>query len=163
MRRPKTTTQERKAVARMQHDQIAAAVATVRRMRLTVRIPSSIDPALTGNGTRSWAKHHRLFQDLKFTTGWALKASIPHASYPDDALPLRLDYVVARAKGRRELDDDNIKIGLKACQDAIALHLGINDRHMVIGTVEQIRDPEGIGWIEVCITPATADEGQQAA
>ncbi len=32
-------------------------------------------------------------------------------------------------------------------------HLGINDRHMVIGTVEQIRDSEGIGWIEVRITP----------
>ena len=40
---------------------------------------------------------------------------------------------------------------LKAVQDGIADETGVNDKHMVIGDVEQIRDPQGIGFIDVTI------------
>ena len=132
-------------------------------MSLTIRIPASIDLRLTPN--RANTNRHvkaRIKDELQATTGWALKAAIPHASYSEQALPIRLDYVIARAKGRQAFDDDNAKAGLKFVQDSIAQHIGVNDRHITVGTVEQIRDPEGIGWIEVTITPTVADERRVA-
>jgi hypothetical protein len=67
--------------------------------------------------------------------------------------PYVLDYVVARAKGKQALDDDNIKAGLKYVQDGIAATLDINDRNFTVGTVTQIRDPDGVGYVDVTITP----------
>ncbi len=103
-------------------------------------------------------KKHRLFQELKATTGWALKAQAPRAAFTPDQLPLALDYVVARARYKQPLDDDNLIYGLKAARDSIAAHLNIDDRHFVTGTIDQIRDPDGTGYVDVCITPSVADE-----
>lgn len=125
---------------------------------LTVRIPSVIDSALTGNGRAHRMKKHRLFQELKATTGWALKAEAPGATFAPGQFPLTLDYVIARKRFAKPLDDDNAKIGVKACQDAVAAHLGIDDKHFRVGIVQQIRDPDGIGYVDVCITPADAQE-----
>ncbi len=132
-------------------------------MSITIRIPASIDPALTGNSRAHPMKKHRLFQELKDTTGWALKAQAPHAAFMPGQLPLTLDYVVARKRFGKPLDDDNVKIGVKGVQDSIAAHLGIDDRHFRVGTVEQIRDVDGIGWIEATITPSVVDESEKAA
>jgi len=127
----------------------------------TIRIPVVIDPALTGNGRAHPMKKHRLFQELKDTTGWALKAQAPHAAFTPDQVPLTLDYVVARKRYAKPYDDDNLIHGLKAARDSIAAHLRIDDRHFVTGRIEQIRDVDGIGYVDVTITPA--DERQVAA
>jgi len=122
---------------------------------LTVRIPASIDARLTGNSRAKWPVKHRLAQELKTTTIYATRGAMGSsapARFQNAILPLRLDWTVARGKGKRVLDDDNLIIGLKHAQDGIASVLGINDRYFVIGEVRQIRDLEGIGWIEVTIT-----------
>jgi len=124
---------------------------------VTIRIPVVIDPALTGNGRAHPMKKHRLFQQLKGVTMLMVRTTGPDV-YP--FLPWVLDYTVARPKGKQGLDDDNIKIGLKGIQDGIAEELGLDDRYIMIGTVEQTRDVDGIGFVDVTITPA--DERQAA-
>ncbi len=128
-------------------------------MSITIRIPASIDPALTGNGRAHRMKKHRLFQELKATTMLMVRTTGPDV-YP--FLPWVLDFTVARPKGKQALDDDNIKIGMKGIVDGIAEEIGIDDRFITIGTVEQIRDIDGGGWISVTITPSVADERQIA-
>ena len=122
-------------------------------MSLTIRIPASIDPALTGNSRAHPMKKHRLFQELKATTMLMVRTTGPDV-YP--FLPWVLTYTVARPKGKQALDDDNIKIGLKGIQDGIAEELGIDDRFITIGTVTQIKDKAGVGFIDVTITPTSA-------
>ncbi len=129
-------------------------------MSITIHIPAVIDPALTGNGRAHPMKKHRLFQELKATTMLIVRTTGPDW-YPFP--PWVLDYTVARPKGKQALDDDNIKIGLKGIQDGIAEEIGIDDRYIMIGTVTQIRDVDGIGFIDVTITPLVANERQVAA
>ena len=66
--------------------------------------------------------------------------------------PWTIDYVVARAKGKQALDDDNMKASMKYVQDGIAEVMGINDREIEVGRIKQIRDPQAIGYIEVTIS-----------
>lgn len=65
---------------------------------------------------------------------------------------LTLNYVVAWEKRRRMMDKDNLIAGLKYCQDGIAEALGVNDRYIFVNDVEQIRDPEKKGYMEVTIS-----------
>ncbi len=130
---------------------------------LTVRIPASIDAALTGNSRAKWPQKHRLAQELKGTTIWAFRGAInlnDPAPFSHASWPLRFDWTVARGKGKRALDDDNIKSGLKGAIDGIATALEIDDKHFVIGNVVQIRDVEGIGFIEVRIRESEPEETQ---
>ena len=121
--------------------------------QITITIPATIDKAITPNGmprTRGGImKRDRLQKELKHTTMWAVKEHYLDV-FPD--APWRLDYVVARAKGKQALDDDNIKASLKYVQDGIATERGINDRYIEVGRVKQLRDSLGIGYIEVTIS-----------
>ncbi|MDQ3542111.1 MAG: hypothetical protein M3440_15645 [Chloroflexota bacterium] len=117
---------------------------------VTLRIPVVIDPALTGNGRAHPMKKYRLFQELKAATMLIVRTTGPDV-YP--IVPWILDYTVGRPKGKQALDDDNIKsAGLKAIQDGIADELGLDDRYIMIGTVTQVRDVEGLGFVEVRIS-----------
>lgn len=136
-------------------------------MSLTIRIPAVIHRELTPNGRAHWRTKHRLEQELKAITYYAFRRQIdltdPVACFQTALWPLTLDYVVARGKGRQPMDDTNIKAGLKYLEDGIATALGIDDKHFRVGTVEQIRDMDGVGYVDVTIRPLVADERQVAA
>ncbi len=117
----------------------------------TIRIPGTIDPALTGNSRAHPLTKYKRGQDLESDAYYAGRNA--NLEMMDPALPVTLNYVVARVKGARVLDDDNLIHGLKKCRDGIALALGIDDKHIVTGTLTQIRDPAGVGFIEVSIIP----------
>lgn len=115
---------------------------------VTIRIPAVLDIGLSPNGRVHWRKKHRLAKELKQTAMWAMKL---HYLDVLPETPWQLNYTVALARGRKRWDDDNMIAALKPARDGIAAEAGIDDRHMVTGTLTQIRDPQGIGWIEVQI------------
>ena len=118
-----------------------------------VEIPIEIDARITPNSSAHWRTKHKIKQEMKNTTYTAMQASGPHDSLHNAPLPLRLDYVIGLGYRRKVFDDDNIKGGLKAVQDAIAVYLGINDKFMKIGTVEQVRAGKGNpGFVRVLIS-----------
>lgn len=91
----------------------------------------------------------RLQKELKQAAHHATEAA--GLTYPDGT-PLWLHYVVAWEPRRKRMDADNLIAGLKYCQDGIAAAIGVNDRYMTVASVEQIRDPEKAGYIEVTIS-----------
>lgn len=119
---------------------------------LTVRIPAQIHSQITPNASRRYpaAAKSRLRQELKDTTIRACQGEGWHLGH-DLTPPLALDYTVARGKGRQPLDAGNCIASMKYVEDGIAHVLGIDDRHFRVGGMTQIRDPEGIGWIDVTI------------
>ncbi len=125
---------------------------TTTRRTLTVRIPAQIHYQITPNASRRYpaAAKYRLQQELKDTTIRACQGEGWHLGH-DLTPPLALDYTVARGKRRQPLDAGNCIASMKYVEDGIAHVLAIDDRHFRVGNMTQIRDPEGIGWIEVTI------------
>ena len=62
-----------------------------------------------------------------------------------------MNYTVAWGYRQKSWDDDNLIAGLKALRDGIAAEAGIDDKHMVTGSVTQIRDKQKQGYVEVTI------------
>lgn len=128
---------------------------------LTVRVPLVPDPALSPNTRVHWRAKHRCFQEAKritqLVTSMAATDALERPGFADlfliESRPLCLSYVVAWGKGRKRMDDTNIKASLKAYEDGVAAALGIDDRHFTVGAVEQIRDPDGIGYVEIMVEP----------
>ena len=108
-----------------------------------VEIRLEIDAKITPNGSAHHMVKHRIHQQMKRTTQMAMMAAGPHSALHNAPLPLRLDYVVGWGFRRKKMDDDNIKASLKYVQDGIAEYLGVNDKHMKIGTVEQVSAGKG--------------------
>lgn len=119
-------------------------------MIVTFRIPIDIPRLANPNVRAHWRAKHRANQEMKNTTIMAIRAS-GLLAIEQPTPPITLNYTVARAKGRQKLDDDNIKSSLKYLQDGIADEIVIDDRHITVGSVEQIRDPDGVGYIDVDI------------
>lgn len=119
---------------------------------VTIRIPATIAREITPNGyscTRGgFYKRRQLQAELKEVTMQVMQA---YCLADKIDLPWQLDYTVAWGRNRKAMDDDNIKASLKYVQDGIAERSGVNDKHMTIGTVDQIRDPDKVGYIEVTI------------
>ena len=129
---------------------------------ITFRIPGTIDRKLTPNGSGHHMATYRLSRALKKRVTKALEAAKVSEQVPATATGLHLDFVVAWEKGRRFMDDDNIKASLKYGIDSIAEHVGINDRNFILGEVIQTRDVDKTGYIGVVIVP-TYNELESAA
>lgn len=125
---------------------------------LTVTIPAVIERAMTLNGRGHWRRRYAAERAAKHATAMAMSQAIdledPRACFQRARWPLTLDWEIGLAKGRRRMDMDNAIGGLKSVQDQIARCLGMDDRFMVTGTVTQVRDPEGLGFVRVTITEA---------
>lgn len=122
---------------------------------ITVDIPAQLDRRITPNGRAHWRTKYRLTQDLKDTTALACRAAGLLDRAPARP-PVRVSYWIGLAKGRKRLDEDNCVAALKPVQDAIAQAIGVDDRHFTVGTVAQHRDPDGLGFIRVCIESEAA-------
>ena len=126
---------------------------------VTVRIPVQIDPAVTPNGRGHWRKKHRLQQELKEAAYYAAYNANLEMWEPEP--PLTLNYLIALGKGRRRMDDTNAIASMKYLEDGIAAALGIDDKHFRFGRIQQERDPEGIGYIEVAIEHVARPAGAE--
>src|SRR5699024_7489005 len=65
--------------------------------------------------------------------------------------PLVMHLTVYHGKGRKRMDDDNIIAWSKPLRDGIAQAIGIDDKHITTGTIDQLRDPDGLGFVEVTV------------
>ena len=108
-----------------------------------VEIPIEIDARISPNSRAHWRTKYLIQQEMKNTTYTAMQAAGPHGSLHNAPPPLTLNYVVGLGFRRKKMDDDNIKASLKYVQDGIAAYLGIDDKHMIVGTVEQVSAGNG--------------------
>jgi hypothetical protein len=117
--------------------------------RIIITIPGTPPATLSPNGRSHWRRKHRDAQDLKSAARWATV----NALHGRNALtgPLILHWLVAWEKHRKKMDQDNLIAALKAAQDGIAAALGVDDRCMIVGTVTQDRDADGLGYIKCAI------------
>lgn len=126
-------------------------------MRLVVTIPGKIDPALSPNARVHWSTLFRAkFEAEQYAVLYTTQAAhgidtdgVEHATYHiERGIP----------KGGRELDADNLTACCKAYLDGVAQALGVDDRHWQIGTVTQVRDPDGIGYLAITLEWEQAKE-----
>lgn len=91
-------------------------------------------------------------------TTWlaTLGANVGDATLPM-TLPLVLDVRVARGRGRKPMDDDNVIAWAKPMRDAIAATIGLNDTHIITGMITQDRDPHGVGFVEATLREQRSD------
>lgn len=115
---------------------------------VTIRVPAVPTRDLSPNGRVHWRKKYRAAQELKNIAMWSVKS---HYLDVLPETPWQVNYTVAWGFNQKRWDDDNLIAGLKALRDGIAAETGVDDRHMVTGTVEQIRDPQKQGYVEVTI------------
>lgn len=121
---------------------------------VTITIPGTIDRRLTPNARPHWATKRNLAAELKERAYYVARKANIEMWEPEP--PLTLHILVAWEKGRKLMDDDNLVAGFKAARDGIAVALGIDDKHLRVGTVTQIRDPEKRGFIKVAIEEAAS-------
>jgi len=136
------------------------------RPPLVVTIPLQVDRGLTPNGRVHWRTRSRLVREARQTACMAMLEVVdpndPYECFQTSQWPLTLHYVIGLGKGRKRLDDTNAIAAMKSIEDGLADILAIDDRHFRVGSMNQIRDPEGKGFVKVAIEPAS-EEGQVAA
>lgn len=122
---------------------------------ITITIPGTLDLGLSPNRSRSHpGKRTRLKNEL-MDRAWLSTLAALDGGDPGPG-PFTLHLTVGWEKGRKRWDDDNIIAAFKAGRDGIAAALGVDDRHITVGTVTQERDEAGLGYIAVTIQEAKA-------
>lgn len=122
--------------------------------RIVVTVPMCPHPSLSPNSRPHWrtkAKHAKeLRQAARFA---AVSARNTCGGGVLVGGEIHVRPVIAWSKGRRIMDGDNALASLKACFDGFTdAFLWGDDRHCVFWPVEQVRDPEGRGYVRVEIT-----------
>jgi len=117
-----------------------------------VEIPICIDARITPNSRAHWRTRAKIQREMKNATYAAMMAAGPHAGLRNGPLPLTISYIIGLAPRRRVMDDLNAIASMKYIEDGIAAYLGIDDRNFKFGTLEQVRDTQGHGFVRVLIS-----------
>ena len=120
---------------------------------VTVTIPGTPDACLSLNGRAHWRVKNRYAREYRETARFAAMAA--RAEQGSIRGAVEVHYVFAWEKGRKRMDFDNL-VGLgKPCLDGL-VDAGImgDDRYVVGMRADQIRDPEGKGYVQVTIQAA---------
>lgn len=75
---------------------------------------------------------------------------------------LTLHVVIARTGRAQALDDDNAWASLKAYRDGIADALGMDDRDIRQGTLQQVKSETGKAYLRIAIEAASDTEREAA-
>jgi Holliday junction resolvase RusA-like endonuclease len=119
--------------------------------RIVVVVPMCPAPELSPNARPHYqakAKKARQFREAaKFA---AVCARNTVGGGPIVRGVIHVHPTIGWAKGRRTVDGDNALAMLKNCFDGFTdAHLWADDRYCVFHPVEQMRDPEGLGFVRV--------------
>jgi hypothetical protein len=137
------------------------------RPPLTITVPIQIERGLTPNGRVHWRTKSRLIREARDTARLAtlevVNPNDPYECFQTSQWPLTLHYVIGLGKRRRPLDQTNAIAAMKSIEDGIADILAIDDKHFVVGSMTQTRDPEGRGYVKVAIQPSEAVETEKVA
>jgi len=119
-------------------------------MKATITIPGDLPPELSPNARPNRYAKARI---VKQTREMAMLATL--GSLDVQAVrsliepPVTVSWTIGLRKGAKHRDADNIVSNAKAIQDGVCDALGVNDKHLVLGTVVQERDPAGVGYVRV--------------
>ena len=118
---------------------------------LTIRIPGKVLTDLNPNSHKHWRRKHEAQQTAYRLGKYTASDRYGHTFPPETAVAY--DVTIGLAKGEKAKDDDNAAAMTKHYRDGIAAGLGCkDDKGWRLGTVEQVRDPEGVGYIEFRLT-----------
>ena len=125
----------------------------------TITIPVPLDRDLSPNARHAhWSSRRRAVEQARMATAMAVRTTLdvndPEACFQRARWPLTLHWLIGLAKRQRRMDDDNALAACKAHRDQISDELGIDDRNFVTGSLTQVRDPEGQGFVRVVIEEA---------
>jgi len=123
---------------------------------LTITIPGRLAPELSPNhrAHTHWPRT-RAIADARSAAAWQTVAVIDPNSRQTARIPERLTYDIeyGKPKGGKQRDDDNLIACTKPHRDGICSALGMtDDRGWTLGTVIQVRDPEGVGYLTIRLT-----------
>ena len=127
---------------------------------LTIIIPGTPCRELSPNGRVHHMTRYRAAEAAKTAAYYAAREAVgvEHLCDPVVCLQtggrIRVDWMVAWERRRQRMDADNLIASLKNTLDGICTILGLDDRRCDVGTVEQVRDRDGGGWIRVTLTEA---------
>lgn len=125
---------------------------TVRPLVITIPLDRNLPPELSPNHrSRShWPRTRALAAAREEARLETLQARDPDTTY--DALTLHV--VIARTGRAQELDDDNAWASLKGHRDGIADALGIDDRNIRQGTLQQVKSDTGSAYLRIAMEAA---------
>ena len=117
---------------------------------IEVRIPGTPDACLSINSRKNWrvkARHTKAYRSTAKYSGIAVRSGNPIRG------AIQVHYEFGWEKGRKRMDTDNA-IGLGKCALDGLVDSGImgDDRYVVGITVNQVRDPDGVGYLIIRIT-----------
>ena len=117
---------------------------------LIVTIPGKIERRLSPNASRHmhWATKKKARDDAQEAAAlYARQSAYEHDVTGISAATYHIE--LGKAKGEKQKDADNLVASCKAYLDGIAAALGVDDRGWTLGTVTQVRDSEGTGYLSI--------------
>ena len=118
------------------------------------RIPVTPGPCTSPNSRCPWQKRARAVKDLRTAARLAAVDAISRRSWvaplPAEG-PIALRWTVFLGRRERVRDFTNITGALKGAEDGIFDALRTNDARVVEVTVQQVRDPDGVGWMQCAV------------
>ncbi len=126
-------------------------------MSITVTVPGCPHPYLSSNGRANWRGKARVTKEARGDAKLATKGALAGGSFsPERAV---VDVVIGWGKNRKRIDPTNLWACVKPHIDGVADALEVNDRHFDVGTIEQVRDPEGVGYVEITVRSTDDPDG----
>ncbi len=121
---------------------------------LTIRLPVCPDAVLSPNTRCHWRRKAAAVKQLRqIAYYWALQAM--WAQDWSTALgPVTVRATIGWSKGRKRMDPTNLADMLKPVWDGFQdAEIYANDKQVTVGSVEQERDPAGVGYIVIEVEP----------
>ena len=123
---------------------------------MIVTIPGCPDEGLSPNARLHWRRHAKLKAEARGTAKWAAHDAVPMAQdWPAFDGPVRVRITIGWGKGRKRVDPDNALAMLKYHLDGLTGIVWADDKLCRFAPVEQTRDPDGRGYVELRITEET--------
>ena len=117
-------------------------------MELVITIPGKHDWRLSPNVKLFWATENKLKgAAIEMASLYARQAAHGFDTSGVESATYHIE--LGKAKGGKQKDADNLVASCKAHLDGIAAALGVDDRGWTLGTVTQVRDPDGIGYLSI--------------
>jgi hypothetical protein len=117
---------------------------------LTVVIPGKIDRRLSPNARVHWRTLAKVKKETKEIASLYARQAVQGID-PTGAEHATYSIELGLAKGEQHKDRDNIPTMAKYQADCVAAELGVDDRGWSLGTVTQVRDPEGVGFLRITL------------
>ena len=116
-------------------------------------IPVAPGRCLSINAKCHYHERNRQAQELRTASRYATASAI--AALGRNPVPrkgpLGIRWTVWLAKGQKKADQDNAISRVKSAMDGVFDALGTNDARVEQIEVQQVRDPEGRGWLQCAV------------